>query len=541
MANDMPGFPVHLIFAFSAQLQTYMNHPRSRRASWIRRLLLLTLVFLLAGVGIYVWMPRNKAVASIPTAEVKLGDFVDYVELRGEISVRSSKIITAPYNAGDLQILKLAPNGAHVNKGDVVVVFDPTTLQRSADQYRAALKQAEAEIARANAQRRLLDEQTQTDVMSAQFGLEKAQLDASTRDVVVQFDPSEQEYNLAQSKSQLEEAEQQIKKMKADQAVRVAQEQVSLLKAQFEVKRAELKVKGNDLLSGIEARKNVISLEEARRRLEQLQRDIKSRASSDAADLAMQNVARTRAMLGIKLAQQFIDNMTCRATISGIVVLGQNIEALMSASGGISISSDTEIPEYRLGAQAFAGRAIANIQEVDQMEIAAKVIETDRASIESGQSIDVIIDSRPTKVYKGIIKTLADSALSSENASTTLEYIEALSTRSFPAVFQVDTRGDPLNLGVTARVTIPGKEVRDALSLPRQALQQKEGKPVVYVRKAAGWEPRDVRVKYLTESRAVIEGLAEGTEVALVNPERQKSRAAGKTGPLTSVLGGAAQ
>ena len=33
-------------------------------------------------------------------------------------------------------------------------------------------------------------------------------------DIVVEFDPSEQEYNLEQSKSQLEEAEQQIKKMK---------------------------------------------------------------------------------------------------------------------------------------------------------------------------------------------------------------------------------------------------------------------------------------------------------------------------------------
>src|SRR5512145_2495085 len=191
-------------------------------------------------------------------------------------------------------------------------------------------------------------------------------------DVVVEFDPSEQQYSLEQSKSQLEEAEQQIKKMKADQAVRVAQERVTLLKAQYDVKRADLKVKGNDLLSGIEARKNVISLEEARRRFEQLQRDIQSRANSDAADLAVQNVARTKAMIGMNLAQQFIDNMTIRAPISGIVVLGQNIEALLSASGSISISSDTEIPEYRPGAQAYPGRLIANIQEVEQMEIASK-------------------------------------------------------------------------------------------------------------------------------------------------------------------------
>jgi len=360
-------------------------------------------------------------------------------------------------------------------------------------------------------------------------------------DVVVEFDPSEQLYNLEQSRSQLEEAEQQIKKMKADQAVRVAQERVTLLKAQFDVKRAELKVKGNDLLSGIEARKNTINLEEARRRLEQLQRDIQSRANSDAADLAVQNVARTKATIGMNLAQQFIDNMTIRAPIGGIVVLGQNIEALISASGSISISSDTEIPEYRPGAQAYPGRLIANIQDMEQMEIASKVIETDRASIEPGQGIEVVVDSRPTKVYSGKIKSLDQSALTSESASSTLDYIEALSTRSFAAVFHVDTKGDSLNLGVTARVTILGKDVRDALSIPRQALHQKDGKQVAYVRNGSGWAARDVRIKYLTESRAVIEGLQEGTEVALINPEQQKNRAAGNAGPLASILGGATQ
>jgi multidrug efflux pump subunit AcrA (membrane-fusion protein) len=173
------------------------------------------------------------------------------------------------------------------------------------------------------------------------------------------------------------------------------------------------------------------------------------------------------------------------------------------------------------------------------MEIAAKVIETDRASIEAGQEIEVIVDSNPLKVYKGKIKSLDQSALSSASASSTLDYIEALSTRSFAAVFTVDTRGDPLNLGVTARVTIMGKDVRDALSIPRQAVHQKEGKPVVYVRRGSGWEARDVRIKYLTESRAIIDGLPEGTEVALVNPDKQKNKAAGRAASAASILGGA--
>jgi HlyD family secretion protein len=358
-------------------------------------------------------------------------------------------------------------------------------------------------------------------------------------DIVVEFDPSEQEYNLEQSQSQLDEADQQIRKMKADQAVRVAQENVSLLRAQYAVRRAELKVKGNDLLSKIEARKNVIELEESRRRLEQLQRDIKSRASSDAADLMVQNVAHAKAALGIKMAQQFIDNMTIRAPIPGIVVLGQNLESLMSASGSITISTDMVIPEYRDGDQAYPGRPIAQVQDVEQMEIAAKVIETDRGNLESGQSADVWVDSKPLKTFQGKIKSLAGSASSSRNEDSLVDYLEGLSTRSFAAIFEVDANNDPLKLGVTARVAIKGRNEKDALSIPRQALYQKEGKQVVYVRRAKDWEAREVRIQYLTESRAVIEGLAEGTEVALVNPEQQKNRNAAKPGSLAPVLGGA--
>lgn len=362
-------------------------------------------------------------------------------------------------------------------------------------------------------------------------------------DVVVEYDPGEQVYNLEQSKSQLEEADQQIRKMKADQAVRVARESLTLLQAQYGVRRAELKVKGNDVLSGIEARKNVISLEEARRRLEQLQRDIKSRASSDAADLAVQNVARAKATFGMKLAQQNIDNMVFRAPIAGIVVLGQNLQALASASGTISISSIDEIPEFKEGDQAYPGRFIGQIQGAEQMEITSKVTETDRASLDSVQAVEVVADSRPLKTYEGKIKSLAQSATSGSNSSleSEVDYMEALSTRSFAAVFEIETHGDPINLGVTARVTIHGKNVNDALSLPRQALYQKEGKPVVYVRRLGSWEAREVQVKYLTESRAVIEGLPEGMEVALVNPEQQKGKTAGKASSAASILGGSKQ
>ena len=359
--------------------------------------------------------------------------------------------------------------------------------------------------------------------------------------VVVEFDPSEQEYNLEQSQSQLEEAEQQITKVKADQAVKAAQDKVALLKAQYAVRRAEYKVQGNDLLGRIEAKKNLIDLEDAKRKYEQLQRDIQSRASSNAAEMAVQNVARMKAQMGMKLAQQNIDNMVWKSPMDGVVQVGQNIYALMSGSGSIRISSGMEIPEYREGDQASAGQLVAQIQDTNQLEIASKVLETDRGSLQTGQPVDVWMDSAPLKLYSGRIRSMATSASDASSAETTSDLLSSLSTRSFNAIFEVDGQGDQFFMGVSARLLIKGNSMADALSIPRQALFQKEAKQVVYVRKGEEWEAREIKIKYLTESRAVIDGLAENTEVALVNPELEKSKAAAQKGALASILGGTAQ
>ena len=188
-----------------------MRHSASRRSKWIRALWLGLLVLVAAGGGVYIWGPWGKEKApAVPTAEVKLGDFVDYVELRGEIRVRSSKVISAPYNAGELQILKLWRDGATVRKGDVVVEFDRTSLQRTADQFRSTLKQVEAEIQRANAQQRLREEQILTDAMSAKFGLERARLDASTQEVIPAIEHEKNVLALAKAEQRVREVETRI-------------------------------------------------------------------------------------------------------------------------------------------------------------------------------------------------------------------------------------------------------------------------------------------------------------------------------------------
>src|SRR4051812_37492889 len=114
---------------------------KRRRLLTIAALLLLGAMSL-AGIARF----RRDRTPLLPTAIVRKGTFVDYLQLRGEIKPLHSVVLTAPSSGADLQIVQIASNGASVNPGDVVVQFDTTTQQRTLEQKTSELKQAESEI-----------------------------------------------------------------------------------------------------------------------------------------------------------------------------------------------------------------------------------------------------------------------------------------------------------------------------------------------------------------------------------------------------------
>jgi hypothetical protein len=86
-------------------------------------------------------------------------------------------------------------------------------------------------------------------------------------------------------------------------------------------------------------------------------------------------------------------------------------------------------------------------------------------------------------------------------------------------------------------VTLDGKEMPNALHVPRQSVFDKNGKNYVFVRAGERFEERDVKVEQRTESRVVISGLSEGTEIALVDPTA-RTATPGSTAPPVPASGG---
>jgi len=409
--------------------------------------LAVTLVIVLAAVvGIAAaWKSvMGASKKEYPTVRVKRGNLEQKVYTAGELRPARTSTLMAPSVSGTLQIVTLRKTGERVQEGDVVI----------------------------------------------------------------EFDPSEQEYNLEQARSELLQAEQEITRSKAEAAVAQSQDKVSILQAKFAVRRAELEVSRNELVGAIDAKKNLLSLEEAKRRYAQLEEDAKSRIATQQAAIAVLEERRNRARLNMQVAQKNIMNMSLKSPISGLVALKENPDA----SGGVFFTGMT-MPEYRAGDLVMPGRTIADILEVEQMEILGKVSENDRGNIKPGQPVEIRVDALPGKTFSGKVKSVAGMA------SRGGFFGASGAERKFDATFELDKLSAEIRPGVSAQVVIVGDTIRDALYLPRQAVFEKEGKPVAYVRAGAGFEPREVQVKHRTESQIALEGLNEGDEVSLVNPE----------------------
>jgi len=64
-------------------------------------------IVLFAGSGVLLGTARlGKRSPNVPTIEVKRGEFLDSTEFRGEVKALKSVTISAPSEAGDLQIVE---------------------------------------------------------------------------------------------------------------------------------------------------------------------------------------------------------------------------------------------------------------------------------------------------------------------------------------------------------------------------------------------------------------------------------------------------
>jgi HlyD family secretion protein len=203
-----------------------------------KRIAVAAVVLAAAGVAMGFWWQRTAT--KLPTMEVRQTEFVDYVEIRGQIKALRSQTITAPASAGDLQILKLAADGAQVKKGHVLVEFDASTLKQKYAQDISALRAADADIEKTVAGARLKEEQDITDTMKSKFAIESAKMDASKQEILSPIEGAEARLKVSDAERKHEEAKIKLQANRSSGSSDLDSKKTKRDQAAFAVKQDEM-------------------------------------------------------------------------------------------------------------------------------------------------------------------------------------------------------------------------------------------------------------------------------------------------------------
>jgi len=326
-------------------------------------------------------------------------------------------------------------------------------------------------------------------------------------DVVIEFDPSEQQYKLDQNRSELQQAEQEILKANADAAVLAAQDKVAELKAHYDVRQAELDVQKNEIVSSIDGKKNLLALQQAERVQAEQEQDIQSHKKSGEAAIYLAKEKYNKSKLAMDDAQQNINKMQVTAPMDGMVSIQKNPPEDFSFTGMV-------VPDYHTGDMAYPGGAIAQIVDPMGLELSCKLSERSSSSVTVGQPVEIVFDAMRGRTFHGKVKTVG---------TMTRTMFDDGSEDGVGVTIQLTDTTPQLHSGFTAQILFIGDKKRDVIYIPSQALFMKDGRRFVYVKNGGGYEQRTVKIDAEGESRAVIEGLSPGTLVALVDPTAPRS------------------
>jgi HlyD family secretion protein len=392
-------------------------------------------------VGAVAALRRDRGSSSLPTAIVTKTTFIDFLQLRGEIRPVRSVVLTAPSTGADLQIVDLATNGSKVAAGDVIVTFDPTNQQRTLETKQSELKQAETEIARTEA---------------------------------------EEKRRVAAAQSELEEAKKALA-------------------------RARLELQGNELRARLEAEKFTIAVSDAEEHVRELEKKIDGERIAARADVAIARQKRDKALYDVRDTERILASLQIKAPNDGLVSLLPNFRA-----GG----PGRPAPEFRRGDRAWFGAPIAELPDLTQVQMTARVDEADRGRVQAGSSVRVRVDAVPDKELTGSLK---DISVVAKPDFTTWPPV-----RNFDMVISLVDSDPRLRSGMSGSARVELDRLADVLVVPTGAVFQKGAATVVYIVKGGDVESRAVNVlRRGRDQIAIASGVAAGDRVSLKEPEQE--------------------
>ena len=438
----------------------------------------------IAGVLLMRWQRPAPDPALLATA--RRGALTVSLTATGTLRPIQALSYHSPLVGRDSEILELAPEGSHVEEGDVVARLDTSDLERELERLQQELRQAQADLQTA-----------ETDRQDAAANIRNV----GEGEGALAVEEARTRYQLAQKRAvRLRSEYEQLKPLldrgfmtkeelgKTAEALDQAEEELALLKKRMDV---------------------VVQLTHPR----DAQRASLQLAQREA---QVQNVTARVHDAQVRMTQlrELIDASVLVARRPGLVVY----EELMIASPRRKV---------RVGDRVSATQGLVTIPEVNRMLVHTSVSEAEVHKVHRDQLAEVRLEAFPDLRLTGRVRQIGTLA----SAATD----RPLDDKRFDLVIELDPTTAELRPEMTARADITIGRLDDALLVPVTAVFRKEGALIVHVSRGRQVETRRVTVGESNDRFvAVTAGLREGEQVLLVEPA---GAGAVPSGPVTPQSG----
>ena len=297
---------------------------------------------------------------------------------------------------------------------------------------------------------------------------------------VIKFDASQQMTDLADNKSNLKINKNTLERAKKEYTIQEKQ-----LKLDLEKAKRNYDEKKYDAPRIAEEAKMEFELAELNfaAKLEQLR-----------ADVDKNEVEVDRSFEKVKKAERELAQMTIKAPIPGLVVY-------------LEIWKGGTMDKVQEGDSPWPGQGLVNLPDLSEMIVKTTVSEVDASKVDTTQEVLITLDAFPDKIYNGIITKKSTLARRKESGSKINVFDIDVAI--------VDNDGE-LKPGMSASAKIIISKHQDIISVPLEAVFERQGETVVYLKNK---KKQLVKVgKKNSMSIQILEGLDGNEEICLLDP-----------------------
>jgi len=317
-------------------------------------------------------------------------------------------------------------------------------------------------------------------------------------DFLIQFDTAEFMERVENTQNELDKARAayeselaNIEKTKADLESQLKIEEYSLEQTKLRAKNSQYEAEN--------ARKEIeYTLKKAEISYQQLKDKIKKNEEINKAALRQAELKVKQAEISLQRAQDDLAKLTITSPGEGLVVY----KKIWSGNGQEKV---------KVGSTPWRSQPLLEIPDRSHMKVVLNVNEVNISSIKVGQRVNIKIDALPERAFTGSITSIASLAHDDEDTGKKVFEVEV----------KINELSEQLKPGMSSECQIIIAQMPDVISVPIDAVTQREGKTGVY---GAGGKFIPVETGRVSSDLIVIKkGLREGDKIRLMKTAGMKA------------------